>query len=191
MRMSNLTLLAALAVLLLAVFANTLARAEDEAGASDSPAPPIVRTRNELMRMRTSELRAILSAKGANCVGCSEKSELVDRVLQVQSQPDAEPEVATRPPSGAGGESDAPPVTMNDIDLDAILANMKRQRSEKQKMYDMLRAQGIDVPADDDTSVLEEMIRQRDGNRKAGGGGPAKAKGAGAKPKPKVPKDEQ
>eukprot|EP00051_Salpingoeca_urceolata_P032428 m.15713 g.15713 ORF g.15713 m.15713 type:complete len:266 (-) comp5076_c1_seq1:2011-2808(-) len=106
--------------------------ASPKASTHEHPDPPAhVFTKGELAKMRTKELRAMLSDRGVQCNGCAEKTDLVERVLETQHLPLKYP-----PP---------PPEHVPNVNYDDIMAALEKDREKQDKLRESLRAQGIDV----------------------------------------------
>ncbi|EGD78248.1 hypothetical protein PTSG_09314 [Salpingoeca rosetta] len=108
-------------------------------------------TREDLSHKRVSELRRFLEERGADCLGCVEKTHFVDRALEVQSWP-LKPSTPKPKPSKQG-----------DPDIDEMLKAFQQDQERKKKMHDMLRKQGINLGDQDDAQakILESLQKMR------------------------------
>jgi len=93
----------------------------------------------QIEKLKIKELRQLLQERGVECVGCTEKPHLVQRVKETIHLPkkgkEAPKETNTEPPTMA----EIP----TDFDADAFLENMQKQEKEKRELVEKLKAQGI------------------------------------------------
>lgn len=152
-----------------------------------------------LRKMKTSELRAALAARGQTCEGCSEKNDFADELFAKQALPTLE---ATPPPApsaaapAAGGDGGdgaaAPPPEFNYAD---IMAKMNAGKSRVERVKKLMAARGMDTSAIDsgmlgslsdstmDDEKLIELLSAISGYKTKGGD-----EGAAAAPPSKAPK---
>lgn len=138
--------------------------ADDAEVKEEAPAAPASnhRSLDDIMRFPVKTLRKMLTRKGLECKGCSEKLEFATKVFESQDVPDVAAQV---------GSNDIPP-EVDQEKLDELMANLKRGGFGNSKMFSA---------ADLKNMSPEEMSEKLGGNNKRKSKKGKKAKRARAK----------
>eukprot|EP00301_Raphidiophrys_heterophryoidea_P010784 c16060_g1_i1.p2 GENE.c16060_g1_i1~~c16060_g1_i1.p2 ORF type:complete len:179 (+),score=52.98 c16060_g1_i1:46-537(+) len=104
----------------------------------------------DFSKLRVAELKKFLADRGVDCVGCSEKSHFVERVIETFHLP-----IKEFPESSGAKSQDKHAANKDDqifrgpngepIDVQSILAKMKQDEALKHDLLEKLRQQGVPV----------------------------------------------
>lgn len=117
-----------LLLLFLVVITVCVCIAENVEVTGDFSAEPAVthqRSLEDIMRFPVKTLRKMLTRKGLDCIGCTEKMEFAQKVYESQDVPDVASKV---------GNNDIPP-EVDQEKLDELMANLRRGGFGNSKMF--------------------------------------------------------
>lgn len=94
-----------------------------------------IQTQFDLEKMKIKELRRLLEERGVDCIGCSEKAHLIEKVreslhLPILSNDEKEKEINEQTKS----EDKEPPKTLSQMELKEILKNLENEKNKKREV---------------------------------------------------------
>eukprot|EP00287_Rhodomonas_sp_CCMP768_P007009 CAMPEP_0196724884 /NCGR_PEP_ID=MMETSP1091-20130531/6601_1 /TAXON_ID=302021 /ORGANISM="Rhodomonas sp., Strain CCMP768" /LENGTH=155 /DNA_ID=CAMNT_0042067079 /DNA_START=77 /DNA_END=544 /DNA_ORIENTATION=+ len=115
-----------------------------------------------LEKMKVKELKQLLTERGVTCTACSEKDQLVKTVHDSLHLPVKKENLQ---------KVKMPSQTVEDDEMQHILAELKKKQEKENELKEMLRKQGMNVDGMNfgggmDPAMLEKILKNPPGGKK-------------------------